>query len=333
LLAPEKINDEVSSFHISDAAKDFYNKNFTFYYVAVGSEDMKRRQDYAREIALKLQTLDSSRFFFRRDSLPMADHTNIVTLAIQNAFDHLYQLYNPYIETGHTKEVVQELQGVSRRVEEVYKIPMAKTFAFYNRFAQLAISNKDTAGLVKVLDFFLNDKMKGWNIMQLGMYCNRLGLKAQSQEYIEKAISLIEQQEMNTELGPPNLIDCYSFMANNLIQNDKPKAWEYLEKCRQLSMLPNKNGFKNIDIYYEMGVFAADNNYNVKEGIAYLKQFILLSQDVSEDAHWLNYRKTDYYIGKCYFLLNDKTNARLYLEKALKINPAHKEANALLQQL
>lgn len=98
-------------------------------------------------------------------------------------------------------------------------------------------------------------------------------------------------------------------------------------------MLPNKNGFKNIDIYYEMGVFAADNNYNVKEGIAYLKQFILLSQDVSEDAHWLNYRKTDYYIGKCYFLLNDKTNARLYLEKALKINPAHKEANALLQQL
>lgn len=333
LLAPEKVDREQPPFHISNEAKDFYNKNITFYYVAVGEIDMSRRQDYAREIAANVTTLDSTRFFFRRDSLPEATHSNIVTLAIQSAFEHLYQLYSPYLEAGHTQNTAQELQAINNRVADAYKIPMGKTAPFYQRFAMLAILNKDTAGLEHVMNFFLNNKMKGWNIMQLGMYGDALGLKAKSKAYLEQAIEKIQKDEMDTELGPPNLAACYSFLATHLLTDDKAKAWEYLEKSRQLSALPNKNGYKNIDIYYDMGVFAADNNYRVKDGLTCLEQFISLSKDVSEDAHWLAYRKTDYYIGKCYLLLHDKRNARRYLEKAVKNNPENKQAKALLSQL
>ncbi|MBO9728668.1 MAG: hypothetical protein J7623_08530 [Chitinophaga sp.] len=333
LLAPEKVDEAPSFFSIPDKAKDFYNHNTTFYYVAVGAGDMTRRQDYAREIALKVKALDSSRFFFQRDSIPMADHSNIVMLGLPFAFEHLYQLYNPNTDAGHTQDVTEELQSFCQRTIAAYQIPPGKTFPYYNHFIQLAISNNDTTGLLKVTNFFLNDKMKGWNIMQLGMYCYRLGLKDQSKNYIMQAITKIREQEMDTELGPPNLAACYSFLANNLLQGDKKEAWEYLKKSRELSVLRTTNGHKNIDIYYDMGVFAADNDYNVKEGLSCLKQFVTLAKDVSEDGHWLAYRKTDYYIGKCYLLLNDKVNARIYLEKALKINPGHVAAKALMQEL
>ena len=47
-----------------------------------------------------------------------------------------------------------------------------------------------------------------------------------------------------------------------------------------------------------------DNNIKSKRGWNACNASSYSPQDVSEDAHWLAYRKTDYYIGKkCYYLL------------------------------
>ncbi|WP_315819079.1 alpha/beta hydrolase-fold protein [Paraflavitalea speifideaquila] len=126
LLAPEKIAPEQPPFTLTPALRDWYNKHYTFYYAAVGEHDLARRAAYPREVTDQLKQLDSTRMYARYDSIPGGDHSNIVSLTIQSALEHLYQLYNPYLDAGHPADVVKELHETIDRVGQVYGITPQK---------------------------------------------------------------------------------------------------------------------------------------------------------------------------------------------------------------
>ncbi|MFT3823375.1 MAG: hypothetical protein QM731_05620 [Chitinophagaceae bacterium] len=333
VLAPEKIAAAQPPFVITDSLVKWYNQHTTFYYTAVGENDMERRMAYAKEAESKTKVFDSTRFYFRRDSIVGGDHTNIISLALQSGIEHVYQLYNPYEEAGKTDHVMVELQQVTVRVQQAYDMPPQKTPEYYSRFAQLAIANKDTAGLRKILAHFDNEKGKSWYYMQFAGFCSNLSMTALAYTYLGRAIAMMEKDEMNTDLGVSNLVSCYTMMANNILKDDNARAWQYLQKAKALSARKMRSGHQLIDIYYDMGVFAASHNYNVKEGLESLQQFIVLSGNVSADAHGLEYRKTNFYIGKCYYLLNDHANAKVYLQKELALHPGNKDATELLGKM
>jgi hypothetical protein len=332
LLAPEKIGPDQPSFTLTPTLKDWYNKHYTFYYVAVGEHDLARRATYAREVTDKISAIDSTRMYSKYDSIPGGDHSNIVSLSIQRAVEHLYQLYNPYLDAGHEKDVVKELDETIHRVNKVYGMSPQKSPVYYNRFCQLAIANKDILGLKKVLDYFHDGRGKSWYLMQFGSYAGRLNLINLAKVYTEGAMKAIQQKEISTDQGRVNLIECYIQMAS--LVNDHPsRAWEYFQQALALTKKPLKNGHKPIRVYYEAGKFAIQNQYRVPEGLETLLTYQELSKDVSPDAHGLEYQKTELLIGKGYVLLKDFTNARKYLTQALTKNPDNKEAKEVLMSL
>lgn len=327
LLAPEKTGPDNPPFSVDQKTKAFYDKKTTFYYIAVGEFDLPGRHAYAREIEEKTQCLDSTKFIFKYDSIARGDHNNILTVSIQFALEHIYQFYSPYGENDTLLTVVQQLESVANRVKNVYGLPLEKRFTYYNYFAQLAVQNKDTAGLVKVLEYFYTNRLKGWNIMQFGTFCKSLGLLQKAKYYFELAITKIEKEEMQSEVGPSNLMDCYHYMAFDIIKNDPAKGWACLQKCIPLSKIPNKSGSKNVEVYYYLGKFAAENNYKVKEGLQYLLQYRKLTTD--DTAHTM----LNFQLGRCYYLLKDTVNARQYLQEALKLNANNTLAKELLQKM
>lgn len=325
LLAPEKIGAEHPPFHLSANAKAYYNHAFTFYYAAVGENDLPRRRDYAKEIKKEVAQLDTTKFFFRYDSLARTNHTNILTMAIEFAAEHVYQFYTPYSGKDE-KDVVKDLQAVTGRIKEMYGIEPEKNFTFYSPFVHEALTNKDSAGLVSVLDYFNNNRLKGWNLMQFGSFCLQLKLKDKARNYFEQAIEKITREEMGQEIGPPNLMACYNYLAFNIYDNEPEKGWAYLQQALALAKTNNKYVPKDGEAYYNLGKFSAINNYKVQEGLQYLQTYLLNETGAANDM-------ANYYTAKNYMLLNQPQKAKPYLQKAIKENSNNKEAAELLKQL
>lgn len=333
LMASEQVDPGQPPFEVTPAMKDWYNEHYSFYYVGIGEHDMERRIGYARDISTKLSSLDPARFFFRHDTIHSGNHTNILTLTFQSAIEHVYQLYNPYLDAGHPSDVARELEETVRRVKEVYGITPQRTPIYYNRYCQLAIANKDPVGLKKVLAWFDKGKGKSWYYMQFGHYCSQLKMQQEALDYTQRAIKAIEQKELNTDRGRANLIACYTQLAN-LHQGDTTRAWQYLQKAKKIAIeKPFRNGYQPVDVYYEIGKWSILNQQRVREGLQSLLTYQELAKDVSPDAHGLDYKKTEFYISKCYTFLKDYPNARRYLELARQKSPNNAEIRQAIQDL
>lgn len=219
----------------------------------------------------------------------------------------------------------------------MYGLEPEKNFTFYAPFAEEAIASKDSAGLIKVLKYFNNDRLMGWNIMQLGQYCLRLKLKENAKQYFQAAIEKIIENEMSSNLGPKNLLLCYNFLAFEVYEKEPEKGWEYLLKGLRLYNSNNKYLANDGKIYFDLGKFSAINSFKIKDGLQYLLTYI------SDDAHTtsdMSYHDDDvfndmayYYIAKNYVLLKQPKKAKPYLIKALALNGRNKLAGQLLTQI
>lgn len=315
LLAPEKIGPENPPFHL-----DHTVRNNTFYYVAVGENDMQRRREYAREIENEVKQLDSTRFHFCYDSIPRGDHNNILTMAIDPALKHIYQFYAPV--QNEKSSVMENLHLMVKNIKDNYDLePERSNPIIYGNYAMMAAMKKDTAGLLSVLDYFYNNQLKGWKIMQFGDFCGWLGLTEKSVYYYTKAIDKILQEEMNSPLGPPNLQACYTNMAFIV----PAQGWEYLQKALRLS--GNKYIPEDGSAYYNLGKFAALHHYKPAEGVQYLLSYVRMQGGKADDD------KASLYLGRNYYWLKDMLNAKHYLQQALALNPKSKEAQRWLQEL
>lgn len=332
LFAPEKINVNQPPFNISDSLAVYYNTHNTFYYAAVGMDDMQRRRNYAKEVGDKTKQLDSTKFFFKYDSIPRANHTNIITCAFEFAMEHIYMKYDPAAEDSGDTVAATVLAKDEQRVKNYYNIGYEKSQPYYGPYAEYAVNKKDTAGLLTIINHFYSPSLKAYDIRYFAQYCLNAGLTQKAKGYYEQAIDILQGKEKNESWAQGVLIDCYSSMALNIYKNDTAKAWQYLQKVIELSNKPNKSGAVLIDNYFDVARFAADNNYNVKQGLQYLLTYLTLRKNVIDIIHY-SYDRIYFYIGKSYYLLNDHANAKLYVQKALDVNANYKPAKELMQRL
>ncbi|SIN64215.1 hypothetical protein SAMN04488055_0024 [Chitinophaga niabensis] len=325
LLAPEKVNAPF----VFDA-RTIHRK--TFYYAAVGEFDLERRHVYAKNICNQLKSVDSSRLFTQYDSIPRGDHSNILTMAIQPAVEFISQCYDPNADVDPGKNAWDAFANIGERITKTYGVNVEKNYVWYSRFAQLAISRKDSASLIKLLDHFSSDKLKGYDTRTFGDYCARLGLMKRAEHYylstIQKVSAIREKEGWEFFV----LSDCYRGLAMEVEKNDHEKAWEYLQKALQVADATSKYGSTPLDTYFEVGRFLIDNGYRVKEGVGYLLKYLQLRSNTLDEIHW-GYGKIHTNLGKGYYLLKDYANTRLYLQKALAIDQDNKEAKELLKKL
>ncbi|WP_276479512.1 hypothetical protein [Paraflavitalea pollutisoli] len=147
LMGAERIGPQSPAFELTPAMKNWVQKRHTFYYLGVGKSDMERRLNYGKEIADKVKAPDSTHFAFRFDTIEGGDHTNIITLSLQRAINHLYQFYTPYQEVGPTDHAGKVFEVVLDEVVRIYHMSPLKTPTYYNRFLPLAIEHNDTTSL------------------------------------------------------------------------------------------------------------------------------------------------------------------------------------------
>jgi hypothetical protein len=325
LLAPEKVN---ASFALN--AKELRNK--TFYYAAVGEFDLERRHAYAKDVCRQLRSVDSSRLLIQYDSIPRGDHSNILTMAMQPGLEFISRYYDPNADIDPGKNAWDAFVNVKESVAAIYGIDVEKNYNWYSRFAQLAISQKDSASLIRLLSHFNSDKLKGYDTRTFGDYCAQIGLVKKAEYYylstIQKVSAIREKEGWEFFV----LSDCYRGLATEVEKNDHEKAWEYLQKALQFADAPNKYGSTALDTYFLVGRFLINNGYRVKEGVGYLLQYLQLRSNTLDEIHW-GYGRIYTNLGKGYFLLKDNANARLYLQKALAIDQDNKDAMELLKKM
>lgn len=276
LFAPEKLNVNQPPFIITDSLLNYYNAHTTFYYAAVGMNDMQRRRDYAKEIADKTKQLDDKKFFFRYDSIPNANHTNIITYAFELAMEHVYKKYDPAAEDSGDTTALAMLAKDEQRVKNIYGTGFEKSMSYYSPYAGYAASKKDTAGLISIIKHFYSPALKGYDIRNFAQYCLNAGLIQKAKDYYTQAIALLHGRDKDESWSRYALIDCYTGMALNIYKSDTAKAWKYLQKVIELSNMPGKSGAVMIDNYVTVARFTIDNNYNVKQGLQYLLAYLSL---------------------------------------------------------
>jgi tetratricopeptide (TPR) repeat protein len=84
---------------------------------------------------------------------------------------------------------------------------------------------------------------------------------------------------------------------------------------------------------YYIGKLAVDRYYKLKEGLQHLLHYAKKDIKIAARSWGVSPGTVYYYIGKCYLLLNDKSNAKTYLQKAIAENPNYKEAKELMQKM
>lgn len=315
-----------STFALDEKNVRHYNSTHTFYYAAVGEFDMARRHMYARNIVGQLKKLDSLHFFSKYDSIPRGDHTNILTTAIQPGLEFISQFFDPGMDAGPGKNAWETFKGVESRVKAIYGMEVEKNYSWYSRFAQLAIGQKDTVSLIKILEHFDTGRLKGYDTRTFGAYCAQAGLLKRAGQYYYSTISKILHRPEGEEWEHYVLSDCYWRLASEIEKDNPGRALEYLKKAVQLAEM------SDVDMYFLAGRYLVNNAYEVKQGIAWLMRYLEIRKHTIDDIHW-SYENVYVCVGKGYYLLKNMINARQYLEKALALNAENREAKALLAEL
>ena len=326
LMAPEKIEPTDPLFEPDQKTIDYYNNKTTSYYVASGSYDMKRRQDYGKEISEKLKQIDSTKLRFKYDRYAGVDHMDIAIKALPMALEFIYKPYASYLEIDSVGNVVEELNRVKKMLNQIYGLPLEKNYNNYSHFLSLALKNKDTSALLKVLNYFTTPNTSGLDFFNFAYVCDQFPLPEKSAGYYRRAIEKSKKDEMNTVQGPLNLTMAYRRLAFNAYKEDKEKGWNVLQEALK------DTAVKDPVMHFYVGRFTTTNNYQVKEGLKHLL-FFLNNMTGAEKTWRQNYYDVYYLIGKSYYLLKDKANAKVYLQKALNERPNYPEAIELLRKL
>jgi len=287
---------------------------------------MERRQNYAEEIAKKLKQIDSTKLNFKYDRYVGVDHMDLVIKALPKALEFTYKPYASYLEIDSVGNVAEELNRVEKMLKELYGLPLEKNYNNYDHFLSLAVKSKDTAGMLKMLDYFTTPNIRGIDFFNFAYRCDQFPLPETAAEYYRRAIQKSKKDEMNTVQGPLNLIMAYRRLAFNTYKDDKIRGWNVLQEALK------DTAVKDPVIHFYIGRFAATNNYQVKEGLKHLLLFLNTKVEGKKVWH-LNDYDVYYIIGKSYFLLNDKANAKVYLQKALNERPNYPEATELLRKV
>jgi hypothetical protein len=335
LLAAEKTGADYSKpspFVIDKKLVEFYEHRNTFYYAAVGEHDLQRRHTYVREIEKKVGVLDSNHFFFKYDSIPGGDHTNILTLAIQPALEHIYLRYNPGMTAGVANDAWTNFTENQKYIEKTYGILAEKGNRWYGPYAQMALRDKDTTALLKIAEYVGSEKARASDIRNLGDHLASAGLKGKAMEYYERTIKSIETSTGKADWQIFVLGDCYLNIATKIFEKEPRKGWIYLLKGLKLAEVKGESGAQNIDAYFRAGKYAIDNNYKIKDGIDFLLHFASLRTKTIDEIHW-SYERTYLILAKGYYALKDIENTKWYLQKVLMINADNKEAKEMLGKI
>ncbi|WP_316831809.1 alpha/beta hydrolase-fold protein [Pedobacter aquatilis] len=319
LLAPEKIGAEQPPFHLSAQAKNYYDEHHTFFYSAVGYNDLQRRKDFAMEMGRETSRIDSGHFYFQYDSIARADHTNILTLSIEFALKHIYKFFTPYSGKDEL-DALADLKQVATTIKNAYGLEMEKNFTFYSPFANEAIDNKDTTALKAILSYFEGPQLKGWNLMQFGEFSLRLKLKDLAARYFTQAIAKINSQELGIANGPPNLMVCYRHMAFDIYADQPEHAWNFLIQALQLAQSGNRYLPDNGVALIELGKYASQAGHRMKEGLKYLSEY--------RAGKFAQNDMAAVYMAGIYQKLNQPKQARKYIAIALRENPDNQQAKA-----
>ena len=325
VMAPEKLEPADPLFELDQRTIEYYNATTTAYYVATGSYDLERRQNYGKEISGKLKQIDSTKMRIRYDRYAAVDHMDIAIKALPAALEYIYKPFTSYLDTDSVKNVTEELDRVEKMLKQLYGLPLEKNSTNYGHFLSLAVKSKDTAGMLRALSFFTTPATRGVDFFNFAYFCDQFPLPAKASEYYRKAIEKSKRDEMNTVQGQPNLVMSYRRLAFNTYKDDKAKGWAILQEALK------DTAVKDPVIHFYAGRFAATNDYQVKEGLKHLLFF--LSGKADARSWSINRYDVYYMIGKSYFLLKDKATAKIYLQKALDERPHYPEAIQLLNSL
>lgn len=337
LLAPERVgsSNAVPSFKLNKKIIDVYksNKGLTFCYIGTGELDDQRRINFAAEFSNELKKVDSTKFSVKREIISNADHSDILIKAFLNGVAFVYKAYDPYYDLG--QDSFATLQKTRERISNFYGMEIEKKQELYKPFLQMAVDQKDTAGLLKIVDFFSTDSSKSYDMFNFGLFCFKINLRDQAERFALKGIKSSINVNGKVNFGDVYPLQaCYGLMADISLQRKDPVgAWEYLEKSIALGAITKSDGnVSEIDTYYQIAKVAFDNQYKVKEGLDYLKKCADLRERMQGESHW-NMKYIYLLMSRGYLLRNDKVNAKLFLQKTLALDPNQKEAKEILSGL
>lgn len=333
LMSPERIASLQPPFEITPELLKIYNKKQTYYFIASGALDLQRRTDYAKDVSEKISKLDSSSFFYRYENLSVAGHNNSLTIGLPMALDFIYQHYSSFPEQGSTENIPAIIKQHENNLSSIYGIGIEKqSFATYSNLLPLIWQRKDSLGLIAAINYFITSKSDIRQLRDFAFSCAIVGLKDKAKELYEEAINKGLTTQSLPNFYPSYLITCYRERAE--LANNREESWELLQKALQICLKYKTSIYNDYypGIYYYLGKFASENNYQIQEGIRYLQLYIKKQKD-QITLNQFSPDNTYCYLGKCYILLNDVKNAKLYLQKALSLNSDNKEAKMLLQKL
>ena len=328
LLSPEKLEAQQPPFEIDEQLVQYYKNNHVTYYLADGGLDMPRRQAYAKEISEKVKKLDTSSFMFQFDSFANASHMTILTHAISQALEFIFKPYTSYLDIDTAQNALNYFKKVETELYKLYGLSIEKDNSKNNSISQffisLAVKNKDGMALSYFADYFMSGKSSGVDLNNVAYSFNSIGWTEKAEEYYKKAIekSRRDEKQKHSVQNKLNIFTAYRSLALNVYKDDKIKAWEILQK----GLLETGEA----DLNYWIGRHAVENKMYLNEGIK--KLLVFINSDHKES--WTYFKdQAYYYLGEGYLLLNDKINAKMYLQKALEINSNNEKAKEAIKKL
>lgn len=316
MFNPEKLAENNPPFIITDSLKKYYDTHYTFYYVAAGGQDYQRRINYANEIAEKIKVLDTTHFFFEHHLFPDEGHMSTITAAHLSALKFLFK-NAVFSIPGSVRNFKTWFDSTNRMHNMLYGIDIPKSQTTQWQIIS-GIQNEN------YMDFFA-DYFDDSTTFSLNDYYSRLNntalqyfnIKAWNKAvfYANKLIRIAENHN-DTE----RVYEAYDLLVEAVYLNglkDKALAWQTEKENLEKTNYPNCK--------FTLGQIAANNNFNLDEGIKYLTEYI---DDKQRNKPEANHSVSDanLLIAKCYFQKGDKANAKKYLNKSLEQNQNNNDA-------
>jgi len=335
LMAPEKLSLQEPPFEITQKLVISILEDLHSILLLRANMICNEDKIMQKKLKKKVKQLDSIEFNFKHERLS-ANHNNIIAHGLPLALEFIYKSYSSYPELDSATTVISAIKNFEKKINDIYGIqPEKSSFNLYNYFLSQIWQRNDTIGMLDALNYFITDKSNGRNLRDFAYSCSIVGLKENAEQLYEQAIKKILKDEISTDLGPVSLITCYRELAFNILKNEPQQGWNLLQKALQVCIKYKDNIHIDDyypDIYFYLGQFSANNDYNVQKGLEYLLLYAGKRKDLVDIIHF-RFDRVYYTIGKCYTLLHDTTNAKLFLQKALELNTKNKEAKELLQKL
>lgn len=122
LIAPEKLGVGQPGFELNNEVIHFYKENPRSYYLATGENDIERRINYGKEIAVKVKVLDTTNFRFKYNHFSNADHNTLFAYVVPNALEFLFDPYNRFLENDSKLSAYQNLVSIENHLNEYYGV-------------------------------------------------------------------------------------------------------------------------------------------------------------------------------------------------------------------